>query len=131
MYMLRTILCIDVTSRLGMGFSFYLLRRLKLIAFIRVSRITFVPSDFSVLLSFILTFVRSFDVGKIKRTDNTILDWFTDGNLPPSRFTVVFLSSTCQLFFPPPLGDHLSFFRDTHRRHTPPLQTFADAIALH
>jgi hypothetical protein len=54
----------DVTGHLGMGILFYPLRRLKLFTVVHVSRITFVPSDFSVLLSFILTFVHSFDVGK-------------------------------------------------------------------
>ena len=52
-------------TNLGMGFSFYPLRRLILFTFVSVSRITFVPSDFSVLISFNLTFVHSFDVGKI------------------------------------------------------------------
>jgi hypothetical protein len=36
--------------------------------------------------------------------DRTILDWFGDGNLPPtSRFTDIFLSLTSQLFFSPHL----------------------------
>jgi hypothetical protein len=89
----------DVTGYLSMGFFFYPLRRFKLFTFVRVSWITFVPSDCSVLFSFILTFVHSFDVGKINRMDHAILDWFTAGNIPPSRVTDVFPSSTSQLFF--------------------------------
>jgi hypothetical protein len=94
-----------------MGFFFYpLLRRLKTLH-LRSRQSDYIRSfRFSVLLSFILTFVHSFNVGKINRI----------GNLP-HRITDVFLGSTFQHFFPLPLGDHFSIFAIPHGRQTPPL----------
>jgi hypothetical protein len=107
-------------------FPFYPLRRLKLFISVRVSWIfTFVQNFHH--------FVHSFDIGKINGMDHAILDWFTAGNLPPSRFTDMFnLSSTSQLLlvFSPSLGDHFSIFSDTSRAPNSSSPPFVDAVAL-
>ena len=113
-----------------MGFSFYPARHQfnRLTIHLRSRQSDYLRS-FKII---IISFIHSFDVGKLNHMDNTILDWFTDGNLPPSRFMDVFLSSTFQLFFSPHLlAITFQFSTIPHGRQTPPFQTFVDAMALH
>ena len=70
-YMLRTILCTDVTSRLGMGFSFYPLRRQFRYVYFRSRQPDYVRSFF--------------EIGNMDGMQPGVLDWLIVGNLPPSR----------------------------------------------
>jgi hypothetical protein len=101
-------------TNLGMGF-FFLSATTPQTLHVRSRQLDYLLQNFH-------HFVHSFDVGKINRMDHAILDRFTAGNLPPSRFADIFLSPTFQLSsFLPPLGDHFSIFSDTLRAPNSPL----------
>jgi hypothetical protein len=141
---------------LAWAFSFYPLRRLKLFTSVRVGWIIYVYSKFSSFRSFIRRWEnkphgpRNSKIGSLLETFR-LLDVRTFSFPRRPKFL---------LFFPLPLGDHFSIFRDTHGRQTSPLsppllhsrvqlsaigdilhlhdflpnwqlQTFVDALALH